>query len=239
MGHPAGWVPLGSVLSETTSYLVSGLQSGLAYRFRVRAVNEEGPGDWLETDKSIAFSRPVTSPSEPEGSLRLLSEGENAVRLSWHPPLDDGGAPVKDYIVEACLDHALEEWFPAGMSDTTNKRVDGLLHDAVYTFRVSARNEADKVGPPLYSEVYKPAAPIGPPGPPTGPLRARCTGKGQIDLKWEPPRIGGPQGFGAPDEYLIERYEVTKARWTYVGRQPVSAGTQLIVSEYHESKAGI
>ncbi|KAA0193323.1 putative titin [Fasciolopsis buskii] len=115
----------------------------------------------------------------PRRSLQSFDEGRECVRLqAGHSPLDDGGAPVKDYIVEACLDHALEEWRSAGTSDTTNKRVDGLLYDAVYTFRVSARNEADKVGPPLYSEVYKPAAPIGPPGPPTGPLRARCTGKG-------------------------------------------------------------
>ncbi|OON23516.1 fibronectin type III domain protein [Opisthorchis viverrini] len=230
VGHPAGWVPLTSVPENVLSYVVSGLQPGFAYRFRVRAVNDEGPGEWLETEKSIPFCRPTTNPSEPVAPLRLLPDGDNAVRLSWRPPLDDGGAPIKDYIVEVCLDQSSDHWKPVGTTDGLSKRVDGLLPDGVYSFRVSARNEAEKVSIPLYSEIYKPASPVAPPGAPVGPLVARSIGIGQIQLDWKSPQVGGPHGYGVPEEYLIERYDSKRARWAYVARQPVSDGTSIVVT---------
>lgn len=230
VGHPAGWVPLSAVPADTTDYLVSGLQPGFAYRFRVRAVNDEGAGDWLESDKSVAFCRPTTNPSEPEAPLRLIPDGKNAVRLTWRAPLDDGGVPIKDYVVEACLDQAGDRWKPVDTVTTMNKRVEGLLEDSAYRFRVSARNEADKVGPPLYSDLYKPSAPLTPPGPPIGPLTGRGVNVGQIELHWNPPTVGGSEGYGVPEEYLIERYDQTRLRWVYVTRQSAQIGTNAMVS---------
>ncbi|KAF8564968.1 hypothetical protein P879_07292, partial [Paragonimus westermani] len=230
VGHPAGWVPLATVPSETTSYIAGALQQGLAYRFRVRALNDEGPSEWLETEKSISFCRPATNPSEPEGPLRLLPDGDNAVRLSWRSPMDDGGVPIKEYVVEACLDQAGDHWQPVGTTTGLSKRVEGLIPDGLYSFRVSACNEAGKIGLPLYSEIYRPASPIAPPGPPIGPLQARGVGIGQLQLDWIAPKIGGAHGFGAPEEYLVERYDGKKARWAYVTRQSVQRGTNVLVS---------
>lgn len=230
VGNPAGWIPLGTVSADSTSYLVSGLQQGFAYRFRVRVANDEGLSDWLETDKSISFRRPVTKPSQPEGPLRMLPDGDRAVRLTWNAPLDDGGSPIKDFIVELCLDRSGEHWQPIAEVRGLNKRIENLIPDGIYSFRVSARNEDDKVGPPLYSEIYKPGAPMTPPGQPVGPLKATCIGIGQVKLEWKPPIVGGQSGCGVPDEYLIERYEQKKARWAYVTRQSASTGTTVVVS---------
>jgi hypothetical protein len=230
VGHPAGWVPLSSVSASTTTYLVGGVHQGFAYRFRVRAVNDEGAGEWLETDKSVAFSREPTNPSAPEGPLRMTPEEENAVRLTWHAPLDDGGVSIKEYIIETCLDQSGDHWQPAGTTHETNKLIRGLLPEGVYSFRISAKNEADKLGPPIHSELYRPSSPLAPPGSPVGPLRARNVGIGQVELEWQPPVVAGTQGFGAAEEYLIERYEPARGRWTYVTRQPVTAGTSTLVS---------
>lgn len=50
------WVPCGR--SKDTKAQVDNLQKGKAYKFRVKAVNAEGPSDPLETDLSVVAKNP-------------------------------------------------------------------------------------------------------------------------------------------------------------------------------------
>jgi len=53
------WVPVGRTgPSEKPEFEVKGLQEGHDYQFRVRAVNEEGESEPLETDKPITAKNP-------------------------------------------------------------------------------------------------------------------------------------------------------------------------------------
>ena len=52
---------------------------------------------------------------------------------------------------------------------------------------------------------------LGPPGPPTGPLRTVDVEKTSVTLSWKPPKDDG----GSPlTEYVFERRESTRTTWT-------------------------
>ncbi|VEL33556.1 unnamed protein product, partial [Protopolystoma xenopodis] len=230
VGDPTGWQPVSSVTAAgPTEYSISSLREGLAYRFRVRAVNAQGPGAWLETESTISFKRPVTAPSAPEAPFRLIPDGENAVQLSWRAPQDDGGSCIADFIVEANLGRE-DNWQQACVVKDLRARVERLVPEGSYSFRVSARNEVGKTGDALYSEIYKPSAPLSPPGPPGAPLVTTMMGVGQVQLDWRPAPTGGSSGYGAPLEYRVESWDNAKSRWAYVTRSLAAEGTSLIVS---------
>ena len=52
------WVPVGRVPGDTTEMEVKGLEPGKRYDFRVKAVNEEGESEPLDTDHSTLAKDP-------------------------------------------------------------------------------------------------------------------------------------------------------------------------------------
>lgn len=61
--------------------------------------------------------------------------------LDWKPPLDDGGLPIENYVIEK-FDTATGHWVPAAKvkGNETKATVDGLIPGHEYKFRVSAVN---------------------------------------------------------------------------------------------------
>ncbi|VDL91668.1 unnamed protein product [Schistocephalus solidus] len=229
VGSPEGWQPLTSVAAPTTSYPVSGLREGIAYRFRVRAVNDQGPGDWLPTDSAISLNRPISAPSAPDQPLKIVPVDDTSAQLTWRPPFDDGGSPLDSYIVQSSHGKA-RDWQPVGTTKDTTLTVRDLNPDETYTFRVSAKNKADKVSDAVYSIPYKPSSPPVPPGPPTQPFVSHPLEVGQMLLDWGPSPVGGTSGYGPPNEYRVERWEPVKDRWVHVARKPAAEGTTVVVS---------
>ncbi|KAM3181520.1 hypothetical protein ACTXT7_014207 [Hymenolepis weldensis] len=229
IGSPDGWQPLATVTAPTTSYAVSDLRESIAYRFRVRAVNEQGNGDWLSTETSVSLNRHIGPPSEPEKPLRVAPVDDNTAKLSWRPPFDDGGSPVSTYIVEASRT-STGQWEELGTTKDTELKATKLTPDDTYTFRVSARNEAGKTGESLYSVPYKPSAPPTAPGKPTTPFVSHPLEAGQMVLDWGPSPVGGTSGYGPPSEYRVERWEPVKDRWVHVARKSAAEGTTVLVS---------
>ncbi|VDD75474.1 unnamed protein product [Mesocestoides corti] len=229
VGSRDGWQPLATVMAPTNSYYVNNLREGIAYRFRVRAVNDQGSGEWLNTDTSISLNRPIGPPSEPEMPLRVVPVDNTSALLSWRPPFDDGGSPISTYIVES--NHGkTDEWEELSATKATSFDVTRLLPDDTYTFRVSARNEAGKTGKPIYSVPYKPSSPPTAPGKPTLPFVSHPLESGQMVLDWGPSPVGGASGYGLPTEHRVERWEPVKDRWVYVARKPAAEGTTVLVT---------
>lgn len=228
IGSSEGWQPLASVAAPTTAYPVSQLREGIAYRLRVRAVNEQGEGEWLQTDSSVSFNRPTTAPSAPEQPMRLVPVDEKTVDLSWRAPFDNGGSPIDSYIVEASNEKN-PTWEQVAVTKGTSVNVDNLNPDDTYTFRVSAKNQAGKTGDSLYSVPYKPSSPPTAPGKPSLPFVSHPLELGQMILDWGPSPIGGASGFGLPNEYRVERFEPVKDRWIHVARKPAVEGTTVLV----------
>lgn len=52
------WVPVGKVDKDTNEIKVTGLEQGKKYHFRVKAINNEGESEPLETDRSTLAKNP-------------------------------------------------------------------------------------------------------------------------------------------------------------------------------------
>ena len=92
------WSPVGT--SPTCSIDADGLEPGHQYKFRVRAVNPEGESDNLESLKPITAKDPF-GPPMPPSAPDIVDWSENHMDLEWKEPIDDGGAQVTGYHVEA------------------------------------------------------------------------------------------------------------------------------------------
>ncbi len=75
---------------------LTGLDSSGAYRFQVRADNQQGSSDWSAASDALV---PSGVPSAPAGlSTQFVYDGERrGVQVGWTPPVDDGGEPIQSY----------------------------------------------------------------------------------------------------------------------------------------------
>lgn len=101
-------------------------------------------------------------PSAPVGPLKVSDITANSATLSWKPPKEDGGQPLKRYIMER-RDTRRSAWVqietprPNVLTVTTEK----LLENVEYLFRVSAEN-IEGQGP--FLETKEPITPRRVPG---------------------------------------------------------------------------
>ncbi|XP_023314705.1 twitchin isoform X11 [Trichogramma pretiosum] len=141
------WVPAGIVDPDKTEHTITGLEPGRKYEFRVKAVNEEGESEPLQTDTAVLAKDPFDTPAAP-GLPEIVDWSENMVKLKWEPPLRDGGAPITGYIIE------MKDKFAPNFTKAIE--VDGPVCTGVvpkleegnqYQFRVRAVNKAGQGEP--------------------------------------------------------------------------------------------
>nr|CAD7424747.1 unnamed protein product [Timema monikensis] len=144
------WVPIGKTLEPEMD--VKGLQEGHEYQFRVKAVNEEGDSEPLETDRLTVAKNPFDIPGKP-GVPDIVDWDVDRVDLKWEAPKSNGGAPITGYIIEKKEKFA-SSWDEILTTNTPSSeaRVPGLKEGNQYQFRVRAVNKA---GPSEPSEPTK------------------------------------------------------------------------------------
>lgn len=76
-----------------------GLEPGHTYQFRVKALNEEGESEPLDTDHGTLAKNPYDVPAPP-GLPDIVDWDEKSVKLRWEKPIRDNGAPITGYIIE-------------------------------------------------------------------------------------------------------------------------------------------
>lgn len=82
------------------------------------------------------FSDKPTAPGAP---LDVYDIFKDKCMLSWNKPKDDGGCPIKHYVVEK-MDTSRGEWVEVEKSTELKCKVPGLQANKRYQFRVKAVN---------------------------------------------------------------------------------------------------
>ena len=202
------WVKC-SAFIRSCHFEVLGLEPNHVYHFRVRAQNQYGVGEALQTDKPIKACFPFTVP-DPPGKPSPTDTDRNKVHLTWDRPLKDGGSKIQGYCVEY-MDPKDGLWMigNAELIKQTNTTVTGLANDREYEFRVKAKNAAGWSRPGPSSGLVNLRGKIGVPSAPRD-LRVVKVGRNYVDLKWEPPRSDGDSRITG---YLVERREVDGSHW--------------------------
>lgn len=144
------FVEIGKVDGNTTELKVNGLKNKGNYKFRVKAVNNEGESEPLTADDYVTIKDPWDEPGKP-GRPMVTDYDADRISLEWDPPLKDGGAPIEEYIVEM-KDPITKEWKEVMRAPDTNATVSGLKEGHEYQFRVKAVNKGGVGAPSEPSE---------------------------------------------------------------------------------------
>ncbi len=180
---------------DRTSHTVTGLTNGVAYRFRVRAVNALGAGAASEATNAVT---PVSTPSAPSitgpGGQPGAVSGDGSATLFWTSG-GDGGSPITkwQYVKQAGDEDFETVWTDICVTatepdcpDRTSHTVTGLTNGVTYRFRVRAVNGLGAGAASGATDALTPAA------KPSAPSKPVATaGDGSVALSWTPGSDGG------------------------------------------------
>ncbi len=147
---------VGNVDDDTTTFVVSNLETDKTYTFAISA--NVGYGMTQESETASATPRedsvdnstePITSTevdiavSTPPIKLTATAVSATQINLSWSPPVKDGNSTITGYKIEVKKDEGTFGTIVAD-SESTNRSYShkNLSTNSKYTYRVSAINEA-------------------------------------------------------------------------------------------------
>ncbi|RUS78340.1 hypothetical protein EGW08_013891, partial [Elysia chlorotica] len=131
--------------------------------------------------------------------------------IQWSPPEDDGGAPLKNYLVEK-REATRTSWSRADKisPEITTHCIQSLNEGAEFYFRVIAENKVGPSEPLEMDKAVKIKSPYDKPSAPEGPLKVSEVGEKSAMLSWQPPRSDG----GLPiSGYTLQFKESRRSTW--------------------------
>ena len=146
-GYTLLWVApdgtTGSAETTATSHTIDGLTNGTTYGITVSATNEVGT--------SVTADAVRATPARPPGPLAHaeIGVGHESLLVSWEPPTDDGGLPVRSYT----LTWVAPDGAVTSIETThTSHTIDGLIGGAAYTITILANNEMGASPAPMSAQ---------------------------------------------------------------------------------------
>ncbi|XP_013419362.1 twitchin-like [Lingula anatina] len=206
------WISAGKTKVKNMTFTIDHLIEGKEYYFRVMAENGYGVGEPLGTDSPIVPAKVLTAP-QPPAALRVMQTTKDSVVLSWDLPLDDGGKPVKGYVVEK-LGPEAKNWVQIAKLKDNKIKITDLTEGEEYLFRVAAENE---IGQSEMCELSTPVVPQDlkvPPWPPGRPEVSNVT-KDSVVITWTAPENDGGSKITT---YHVDRREGSSVRWMRVNK---------------------
>ncbi|XP_072852612.2 immunoglobulin-like and fibronectin type III domain-containing protein 1 [Pogona vitticeps] len=190
--------------------------------YKVKLKNESGTTE--ATLKLIVIDKP----QPPTGPIVVVDSSTSGITIQWKPPKDDGGKPIKSYVIER-QQVGRKTWLTLGETDgnttvfTTNK----VEQDKSYYFRVRAVN-AEGTSEVLESDEVMAAAKVFP-GPPAPP-KIISASKGTVSLSWAAPhKTGNSRILG----YTVEKCKKGSNTWAPVTDVPIT-GKKYTVTDLKE-----
>ena len=169
----------GALGQSTARSVVSGLQGGTTYSFKIRAISSSAVSAW----SSAVTAMPITSPSTPTKPTHSTSLLDATAR--WAAPPSDGGAAITSYVVTEVN---------SGRTQTTNAttysaQFNDLASGAKVKFNVRAINgvTAEGTASANSDETTLPSVP----SQVSGVVVARTSTKDQLRVTWDTPGNGG------------------------------------------------
>uniref|UniRef100_A0A1I8JGU5 TITIN protein n=1 Tax=Macrostomum lignano TaxID=282301 RepID=A0A1I8JGU5_9PLAT len=203
-----GSMPLDSRLSQDSKNSMATLswrelKSNESGRLKITAKNEAG-------EESFTFEVRVINKPDAPNFVEVKKIVGDKVLLSWTPPTNDGGAPIRSYSIEKReLDKS--NWTPAGTATAvdTQCEVRHLAEEVSYTFRVMAENEvgigdACEIESPIKIEATDQL-----PGPPLH-LKVTDVSSDSATVSWKPPENADQS---AVTGYIVQKREGEFGKW--------------------------
>jgi hypothetical protein len=209
------WDTFADATSTATSATVTGLTNGMAYLFRVAAVNAAGSGAYGQTSATVTPKTVASAPVSVVGT-----PGNGLVSLTWTAP-SNGGAAITDYVVQYSSNSGTS-WttFADGTSSVTSATVTGLTNGTAYLFRVAAVNAAG-------TGAYGQSAAVTPRTVATAPRNLVGSPRnGQAVLTWTAPLSNGG---AAITDYAVQYSSNSGTSWTTFA-DGLSTGTTATVT---------
>uniref|UniRef100_A0A667X8F2 Titin n=1 Tax=Myripristis murdjan TaxID=586833 RepID=A0A667X8F2_9TELE len=178
------------------------------------------------TKSAFVSVRVLDTPGAPL-NLTVKDIKRESVTLTWEPPLIDGGARIKNYLVEKRESTRKAYSSVDNKCTKTSYRITGLTEGTIYYFRVLAENEFG-VGLPAETEdsVKTSEPPL-----PVGKVTLTEVTKTSVSLSWEKPdHDGGSRIMG----YNIEMQPQGSEEWVVATTTKTCEGTVLGLSTGHE-----
>uniref|UniRef100_A0A3B3Q9G4 Titin n=1 Tax=Paramormyrops kingsleyae TaxID=1676925 RepID=A0A3B3Q9G4_9TELE len=151
----------------------------------------------------------------------------NSVTLAWEPPLIDGGAKIKNYVIDKRESNRIGYSNVTAKCTKTSFRVVDLKEGAIYYFRVMAENEFG-VGLPAETQDAVKAAEI---PLPVGKVTLTDVTKTSVSLAWEKPEYdGGSRIIG----YFVEMQPKGTEEWVVATITKACEGTVTGLSSGQE-----
>jgi hypothetical protein len=172
---------VGVIGQSTNNLVVSGLQGGSEYSFKVRAISTSAVSSW----SAAVTATPVTAPATPPKPTHVISR--LTATVNWSAPLSDGGSAITGYLITEANSGVTQ----TALSSARTVQFENLTAGEKVKFNVSAINSVLASGTVSTNSDETTLANV--PGQVTGVSVAATSVADEIRITWTNPSNGGSE----------------------------------------------